>query len=329
LVSIAMLLCSTRAEAAPNTTRVVLLRPPRADAVVREAVTRARAELEAEGFEVLVQSSTATDQRRSLMRAADDNQAAAAIWVFPIGGRPAADVWVTDRVTNKTVIRTIDVRDVEPSGRAAAIAIRTVELLRASLVETLVRDEPVPAAVKRFVSGANGPLAGVAAELGVGVLASVDELGVAGAPLARLSFGLDMGLGMRLSWLGPAFGASAAGAVGTAEIRQEMLTFELFYAPEVNWSGLSPMIWLGGGFYHLVANGELQTPYTNQSAEVWSAAGVLGVGLGYRLTDEVMALLDAEAVLTAPRAVVTMLGERVGTAGRPSIGSTLGIVMRF
>lgn len=316
--------------------RVVLLEPSDAEGALRDALTRTRAELTAEGFEVIVRSLPAgADTRHTLEDAAQQADAEAAIAIASIAG--GAEVWVTDRVTDKTLVRTVDVGDQPAAERPRALAIRAVELLRASLVEAVAlppprnapRPKPLPPDLASFVTPEAGPLGGVGAQLSVGLLTGFDGIGPAGGPAVRLSYGLDMGLFARIAWAGPAFGASVEGPLGAATVREEMLTLDIGFAPFVDWAGFTPMVWLGGGFHHLAARGELAAGFVGQSDDVWSAAVTAGAGMGYRLTPRVMLLLDGEAIIALPRPVVTMAGEPIATTGRPSLLTTFGVVVRF
>lgn len=313
--------------------RVVLLEPVSAAGPLRDALARTRAELAAEGFDVVVQPlPDGVDPRVALENAAKAADAEAAIAIESV--RDGADVWVTDRVTGKTLVRSVDVRDQPAAEQPRALAIRAVELLRASLVEAIVlpsphAPQPLPPDLQDFVQPAAGPLQGVGAQLGVGMLTGFDGIGPAGGPALRLSYGLESGLFARLAWMGPSFGGAVDGPLGAATVRQEMLTLDLGYAPHVNWAGFSPTVWLGAGFHHLDARGELAPAFVSQSADVWAAAVVGGVGLGYRITPRVMLALDTEIVVLMPRPVVTMAGAPIATTGRPSLLSTLGVVIRF
>ncbi|MEQ9320662.1 MAG: hypothetical protein RIF41_15955, partial [Polyangiaceae bacterium] len=129
--------------------------------------------------------------------------------------------------------------------------------------------------------------------------------------------------------LGPAFGARPGNAVGSALVRQELATAELLYAPNVDWVGFTPTVWAGGGLYHLHANGDVTGPRVGVSDEVWAAAITAGAGMGYRLTESITAFVDASAVVTMPRAVVTLFGEPIGRAGRPSLLADVGVAIRF
>jgi hypothetical protein len=104
-----------------------------------------RAELEALGFHaILVDPSDATATRASLEEAARKVSAIAAIRGVPSQG--GVEVWIADRVTGKTVLRQVriepdplhpDVTDPE-----SALALRVVELLRASMLETTLPARP-------------------------------------------------------------------------------------------------------------------------------------------------------------------------------------------
>ena len=161
------------------------------------------------------------------------------------------------------------------------------------------------------------------------MLTSFDGIGPSGAPSVRLSWVTNLGIGARLSWLGPAFGARPGNELGSAMVRQELATAELIYAPNVDWLGFTPIVWAGGGLYHLHANGDLVGPRVGVSDEVWAAAITGGAGIGYRLTESISAFVDASTVLTVPRAVVTLYGDPIGRAGRPSLLADVGVAIRF
>lgn len=332
LLVLGLALFSSPAQA--ERSRVVVLRRPAASSAVQDAIRRTEAELAAEGFTVVAEEApTEGDLRQTLAAAARSANAVAAIAVIPDEGGATADVWVSDRVTDKTVIRTLRVDGLPASERPRALAIRAVELLRASFVEVTVPElegpEDVPPDVRRWLRPPRGPLDGFAVQIGVGMLTSFDGIGPAGAPSVRLSWVTDIGLGARLSWLGPAFGPRPGNTAGSALVRQELATAELVYAPNVDWVGFTPIVWAGGGLYHLHANGDVLGPRVGVSDEVWAAAITAGAGMGYRLTDSITAFVDASAVVTMPRAVVTLFGEPLGRAGRPSLLADLGVAIGF
>ena len=322
--------------AAARATRVVVLRPQGASGAVLEAATRTQAELGAAGFEVLVRDLPASDDRRlDLERVASAGDAAAAIAIFPAASATAADLWVADRVTGKTLVRQVRVVDLPAAERPRALAIRAVDLLRASLIETTSAATEgqaqggSPKDVRAWLGAERGPFQGPHAQLSVALLSSFDSIGPAGAPQLRLGWGTDFGLTPRISFSGPALGARPEGPPGGASVQQVVATIDLLYAPRVDWAGFVPMVWIGGGVYHLHAEGDLPPPWVSRGDGVLAAAGVAGLGLGYRLHPQVTMVLDAAALLTAPRVVVTVAGAPIGSAGRPSLLSSLGVAFAF
>src|SRR5579864_2144728 len=95
---------------------------------------RVRAELQGLGLDVIVLKppEEGSPMRAPLELAARSVGAIAAVRLVP-SGEGKVEVWVADRVTGKAVVRELDV---PRSGASdAAIAVGSVELLRASLME--------------------------------------------------------------------------------------------------------------------------------------------------------------------------------------------------
>jgi hypothetical protein len=114
--------------------RIILLCPPEADTSLTEAFNRLRGELSMHGFEVEIQTSAETISPENLASRADSVAAVASVsFVRSAGGYATADIKISDRITGKMTTRTI----ATPEGTDAAslLALRAVELLRASLRE--------------------------------------------------------------------------------------------------------------------------------------------------------------------------------------------------
>lgn len=93
---------------------------------------RIKAELEAVGYRVsMFDMDFREDTRRIMDIEANKHNAAAAIVCQH--GSSSVEIWITDKVTNKTVIRHINIPEDEDAD--AFVALSTVELLRASLLE--------------------------------------------------------------------------------------------------------------------------------------------------------------------------------------------------
>jgi len=118
---------------AAHAQRVVLVGPPEADAVLTEAFNRLRGELAMHGFEVDIQTADGAVSPENLAQRAESSQAVASVTFVRNEAFATADIKISDRVTGKTSIRTI----ATPAGTdgASLLALRAVELLRASLRE--------------------------------------------------------------------------------------------------------------------------------------------------------------------------------------------------
>lgn len=340
-LALACAILSLSSTALAAASRVVVIRPADAAATVGEAITRVEAELRAAGFEVVgVQSSDAAPSREELARQVEAHRAVAALSISYREGATSAELWVVDEVTDKTVIRNVDVGGA-PSDGPSVLAIRAVELLRASLIEvTVPRPSAPPAAdevpddVQDFAeeateAAAGSPMAGLGLELAAVALVGFDSIGASVGPAARVSYVAPIGFGGRLTWLGPTFGASVSGPEGDARIRQEALLVEAIWSPELPVRWLAPSVAIGGGFYHLSARGELAPPATSRDDDVGAGALSIGVGLGASISSRVMLRTELVAILGAADLGVRMGGERVGSMGRPSLAPTLGVLGRF
>ena len=151
----AAVMATTGAAAAAS--RVLVVRPRDPDPTLLEAVTRLEAELRGAGFEVVaIPASAGADARAEVEAAQPGIRPIATLTVRASERGAGCDVWIADHLSDKTVVRRIDVRDGDASQAASTLAIRAVELLHASLLELEIpassgppRD--VPADVARWI----------------------------------------------------------------------------------------------------------------------------------------------------------------------------------
>ncbi len=138
----ALTLASTlRAESAR---RVVLVVPEAPSAVATEALARVRGELGAARFEVETEVVANTvDRRATIEGALRQADARAAFGIF--FGSGVAEIWVSDSVSGRTVVQTLPLSTAAPERRAAVLAVKAVDLLKATLAEVWVPAPPVAA----------------------------------------------------------------------------------------------------------------------------------------------------------------------------------------
>ncbi|HEX3851763.1 MAG TPA: hypothetical protein VHW01_12400, partial [Polyangiaceae bacterium] len=129
------LLVVRAAHAGPSRVRVVQVGD--ADPAVRQATTRLEAELLAAGFAVDLDGTPASAPRGEVE--SGGSPAFISIVVLRSGSQVEADVRVVDSVSGKTLLGRVDA-GLEPApSPARTLAIRAVELLRASLLELGLR----------------------------------------------------------------------------------------------------------------------------------------------------------------------------------------------
>jgi hypothetical protein len=321
------------AAAAP---RVVVVRPAAENARVNEAIARLSLELRAAGFDVVIAAERpASPDRAALEKAGSEHGAFAALTVSPTAEGASADVWLADRTTGKALVRRVDVSSRSTDNVATALAIRSLELLRASLAEGASahassggKARPPSEPFERGVNPPGAPFAGLAIGASVALLHGFDGIGPAFGPALRLSYGGEHGLAARITVVGPTFGPAVIGALGEAEVRQELALVEAVYAPSLR-SIVVPVASLSVGAYHMHATGRPVAPYQATSAGVWSALFGGGLGAALRLRDNVTLVADAHLLFAQPGAVLAIGPERLGRAGRPSLLVSLGAAVRF
>jgi hypothetical protein len=120
-----------------QSSRVAIVRPRRATPAITEATVRLAAEIRDAGFEaVILDARPGVAAREQVEQIALDPKPFATIGIVTTDRGAVADVWVADHLSEKTSVRRVDTaRAGSQSEEARTLAIRSVELLRASLLE--------------------------------------------------------------------------------------------------------------------------------------------------------------------------------------------------
>ena len=269
---------------------VILVRPANPKAVTAEALVRMHGELVSAGFDVQITASTpGADPRASLEQTASGNNVDAVVALLGDVSPGAVEVWVIDRVTGKSVVRRIP--NQPESNRAAEIlAIRAIELLRASLLEIamagsgepVVVPKPPPVAVTRFVDRALDSRRDSrwAIEVGGSGVASFDGVGPALLPMVRLDLALGSYVLIR---------ATAAGLGTRARVQAQS-----------GWADLAEQ-------FGLIEAGVRLRPRES-------------LGRHFEIA------LEVHAQLAQPYPAVRFLGAQVATSGRPDLLPSLTLI---
>lgn len=139
LLAALTLAATVRAESAR---RVVLVVPEAPGTVATEALARVRGELGAARFEVETDVvANNVDRRATVERALRKADARAAFGIF--FGSGVAEIWVSDSVSGRTVVQTLPLSAAAPERRATVLAVKAVDLLKATLAEVWLPAPPV------------------------------------------------------------------------------------------------------------------------------------------------------------------------------------------
>ena len=332
-VTILFLARSARAESA----LVVLVRPSAESTVVGEAITRIRGELIADGFEVsIVDAPLGADPASVLERAERQTGAAATLGLFLRADASAAELWVVDRLTSKTVVRSVEMTKSPVPSAPEVLARRSVELLRASLLEILVdaqkrpADKPAPRAqASRWAAQALEPRrSNWGVEAGAQVLAGFGGVGGAVMPVARVRVVLSERFAARLTVSGLGTSPRVDTAEGTASVSQEIGLLEWIgeIAPR---SWVRPSLSLGAGTYHIGVAGNAVSPYAGLDGGRFVFAADAGAGLALSLTSSFALSLEGHATVVTPRPVIRFLEVETAEIRSPLLSGALTLVGRL
>jgi hypothetical protein len=308
------------ASAAPA--RIAVVRPEGADAIVQEAVTRLQAELGAAGFEVVLVDEAGAAEARPF----------ATVAVVRTERGAAADVRVADPVTHEARVRRVETDATGEAHLPTALAIRAVEVVRASVLEAGAAPERAPPAplapVPHWTAATDEPppppprppfralLERVSVEVGVAALYGMGDTSGRLAPTLRFAYGLASGLAGRLTVFGP-----------TATDQTAML--ELAYGFDRSWHTVVPALSLGAGAGHTGIEAAGGPASARRITQAWAAVLGGSAGVAARVSDRTAFLLDVHALLSEPTPGAIVGG--APAAGKPELVlvGALGVVAGF
>lgn len=324
------------ADSAP---RIVIIAPTADDRIS----LRLQAELRALHFEVPdVEIAPGLPSRAQLEAAARQRDAVAAVRIVPSSA--GVEVWIVDRMTGKTVLREIVTTEAGSASGDATIALRVVELLRASLMEldAARRPEgevkPPPLILElmappRISARPAPPIAilperpspKLSMELGPAALLSPGGFGPSGLVSAAIHYRPAEAFGASLIALIPIPPATVSGPGGATAARVALLGVGLRGAWTSPTSAWTPT--LGGGisvvWLHL--DGQPAAHFSGVSASVFSCAPYLRAGLGLTIVPRLRVRADALVGASLPPTLVKF-GERLAAVwGVPFVVPTLGL----
>jgi hypothetical protein len=335
-LTIALVLCLTLWPVVASAQRIVLLRPKTPDPALLQAFGRLKGELEVHAFEVIVlEADDDAPSPVDLAKAAEQARAVGTISLLRSRGLASADVWISDRVTGKTSMRTI-----ATAGRSEAssvLAIRAVDLLRASLREFGPGETP-PADVVgahperspkhvREWAAASTTRPHWAVSAGAVVQSTLSSLGSVYGPAVGLDYEPWDRLGFRLGFEGPLWGAKVSRQGSSLTLRNEQLFAGVGYRM-VSRQGWGVEVTADFGAHHLNVQGKAASPYVGRASAAWVGLAAGGLGVELRLTPVAALVLRGRAVFLAPRPVLRLETSEF-PYGRPMLQTGASLRVRF
>ncbi len=283
------------------------------------------AELESLGFAaVIVDPGDAPASRAALEASARRAGAVAAIRAVP--AERGVEVWIADRVTGKTVLRVVPTEgDVEAD---AALALRTVELLRASLLEISLPAPPageVPATPQLRARMDLPPPAAPAMPaapvlriaIGFGPMGSPGGLGAAGVLDLGVAWMPSDHFGATLFAVIPLSRPDVAGAPGSADLAAGLGGLGARFLLATRASRWAPTIDTGLAVVGLASKGSANPGFTSSSAFAATAAPFVRFGLAFAPTPRFRLRADLLGAVLVQAASVQLAAQQFATWGRP------------
>lgn len=281
------------------------------EAIVRQL----RAELSALGFEVLAPEVPAAEDELW----ADDLGAVAAIRVVE---HEALEISIVDAVAGNSVRHRVAIPQPHTEEDARIVAMRAIELLRASLREPqeapVASPPPPPPPPPPSTPSPTRPAAPrFFIHLAPAVAGSPGGLGPSLHALLGLRWMPHRHLGLAIQALAPTVGTVARGPEGTAQIHTALVLAGLhvsFVSPSARWQ---PDAGVGIGPAFLRMRGSAAPAYGDATDVVTCAALAARFGLAVAVHPRVRLRLDGYIGALVPRPLVRFAGRTVADWGRP------------
>ena len=328
------------AYAADGASTVVVLAPMAPDDAAVEATTRVEGELQAAGFHVaVVRAGSDADTEVETAGGELHPIAAFAIRVGRDERGTFAEIHICDRLHQRTVVERSRLPPSEHPRESAVLAVRAVELVRASLAELGLRpaDTPPPAppapsaapaqalpevlpasATERRSVGVGGPFrAGVGLGAGLGVVVAPGAIGPFWLPrlVASLGTGQAWAIRIELQGLGPAVQVGAVAGTAAVDLRIGTVGVAKTWWPDGRFV---PFVSAGAGVQEVHVAGNANAPYRGLVSDTWSPLTEAGVGLAVPIVAGVSFVVESLASVAWPPAAIAIAGADEGHVGGPS-----------
>ncbi len=326
---------TTGAGAAPDTGAAVIAVaiPEGQNSAMQEALNRLRGEALSVGFEVrFIHSDLPLAPAAQLETLAPSPRTAAVVVFANTADGLAAeasvrqlDVWFLDRSSRKTSVAHLHVSDEEMDRADVVLAVRAVDFIRARMFDTLANrlataapapspapPPPAPAPENRgFVAG------------GLAILGTSSGFSPSFLPYLEVGYELRSWVRGTVSAFGLGTRPTVQSQEGTVRIAQSFIGLGLTFS-HWHWGRFLPHAELGGGAYHVVAEGIANPGFQGERMTEWAAGGRASLGVTASLSQRFFFDVTAGTLWLTPGPRLYSLSTFVASTGRPSwIGTGL------
>lgn len=315
--------------APPPSRGIVVLDSPEASALARQCVTRVREELTAGGFDVSTLDpgpgrdpvSTATVMERQ-------EGATAVVALVGDPGQPGAELWILDRVGTSPEVRRLPVPTDDAERSPEVLAIRTMEVLKASALKRLIESTERPRPPGPATAAVASPIVRTrqfGVEAGISVLDNVGGPGPAAVPLVRGRAWLGDSLFARFTLAGLGSHPRVDAPTGSASVAQSFGLVELALAARPR-RRFRPVLSVGAGAVYDQSDGEAVWPYQGLRQARWALALDAGIGLLVQVGDGLSFAFEVHALVSAPHSTVRFSDVEAARLGFPFLLASLTMV---
>jgi hypothetical protein len=315
--------------------RVLLVRPAGAAREVKIALVRVQGELTADGFQVVPIEAEPGASSASSLSQAESADGATAVGLFLNAEGTSAELWVVDKLTDKTVVRHLTTAGQSENALPEVLAVRVVELLRASLLELMVERKRVavhsaPRGAERARQWAvlrleaRGARPRWAVEAGIAAIWSPGQVEAAVESVVRGRFAVMDSWHVRASFIGLGTHPEVSGVGGRAAIEQWNGLVETLFSP-LNGAALQPTCSLGLGVFHTSVSGAASWPYQGLRDSQWALAADAGLGFAWRFASRLELSIEGHGLWTTPEPIVRFVTADGARIAHPALVGSLSL----
>jgi hypothetical protein len=310
------------------------------DVVWTEAEEKIRLEFIQGGVEVVVVNGQATseaERRRELIRIASDYQAAAAIRIVrpPTDAVEAGvDLWITDRVTQKTVYRFLPLNDVQSGESSLVAALKTMELFKGSLQEIHLakdRERKLPGVIEELSASPGYParqrqkfqLAG-----GVGGIFFARDVSFRGAPIVWLGWSPIDAFMLQLEGAFGVIGRDVVSGSSASTLLFNTVVLKSLWVStnlDVVRSAVGPML----GWAFVQVEGVRSTTFVQKKERMNSFLAGLAAHISFLIGESFWLTSAFDIGFMTPQARILFSREEVARFGIPVLKLSLMLDVRF